>query len=175
MSLARPIRLLALFAGFLLAVPGRADDVSAWTEVAPKGGGFAVRMPGIPTEETDRETKAHQFEIRSGDRRYYVSFRDLTPDERKADPAATLEKSRDAFMQAQANAVLRDSEKTPLGTSPGLLWTFDTQAANGPPIRIRGRMILAKGRLYTLIYADRKFAFDDAAPGNWFETFRLTP
>jgi hypothetical protein len=135
-------------------------------------------MPGIPTQETDRETKASQFEIRSGDRRYFVSYRELSPAETKAakaDPDAALEKARDAFIQSMTNAVLRNSSKAPAGGAPGLVWTYDTQAANGPPIRVSGDMVLAKGRLYTLIYADRKWAFDDEAPGHWFETFRLTP
>jgi hypothetical protein len=175
MNTARATRLLVLSTGILLAMPMRAQDLSAWTEVAPKGAGFVIRMPGIPTDETDRETTAHQLEIRSGDRRYFVSYRDLTAAEQKADPAATLEKSRDAFIQPMSHVELRDSGKAPLGASPGLIWTYDTQAADAPPIRVRGRMVLAKGRLYTLVYADRKWAFDDAAPGNWFETFRLDP
>jgi len=178
MTIARAIRLSVLTIGILVAVPGRGQDLSTWTELAPQGGGFSIRMPGIPTQETDRETKARQFENRSGDRRHFVSYRELSAAEKnaeKADPAALLEKTRDAFIQAMPNAVLRDSRKAPLGDAPGVIWTFDTQAENTPPIRIRGDMVLAKGRLYTLIYADRKWAFDEEAPGRWFETFRLTP
>ena len=181
MTRARAIRraVLAVFSiGILLSLPVRAQDLSTWNELVPKGGGFSIRMPGIPTQETDRETKALQFENRSGDRRYFVSYRELSPAETKAakaDPDATLEKARDAFIQNMTSPVLRDSRKAPLGDAPGLVWTYDTQAANGPPIRVRGDMVLAKGRLYTLIYADRKWAFDDEAPGHWFETFRLTP
>jgi hypothetical protein len=181
MTVARVTRLAVLSIGILLVLlvaPIRGQDLSTWTEVAPQGGGFSIRMPGIPTQETDRETKARQFENRSGDRRYFVSYRDLSAAEKKAekaDSAATLEKARDAFIQPMANAVLRDSRTAPLGDAPGLVWTYDTQAENSPPIRIRGEMVLAKGRLYTLIYADRKYAFDEEAPAHWFETFRLTP
>ncbi|HYK41771.1 MAG TPA: hypothetical protein VE007_05220 [Thermoanaerobaculia bacterium] len=175
MNVTRAARVLAVLTGALLASPVLAQDPSTWTEVAPKGGGFAIRWPGIPVENIDKETKARQFEIRSGDRRYFMSYRDLSSAERAADPAAALEKSRDAWIQSQSNPVLVGSEKAPLGSSPGLLWTCDTQAANGPPIRMRGKMVVARGRLYTLVYADRKFAFDDAECGRWFETFRLSP
>jgi hypothetical protein len=102
-----------------------------------------------------------------------VSYRALTPAERKADPTATLEKLRDAFIATMFNTELRQSAKAPLGSAPGLVWTFDAQAANNPPLRIRGRMVLAKGRLYMLIYVDRRFAFDEAAADQWFESFRL--
>jgi hypothetical protein len=166
-------RLLAVSAAILLATAAMAQ-VSRWDEIVPKGGGFAIRMPGIPAQETNPETKAKQLEIRTGDRRYFVSYRDLTPAERKGDPAATLEKLRDAFIATMSNTQLRESAKAPLGSAPGLVWTFEAQAANGPPLRIRGRMVLAKERLYVLIYVDRKFAFDDTAADQWLESFRLT-
>ncbi|MDQ6892373.1 MAG: hypothetical protein M3167_06800 [Acidobacteriota bacterium] len=178
MNVARAILLAVLSSGILIAAPVRGQDLSTWTELTPQGGGFSIRMPGIPTQETDRETKARQFENRSGDRRYFVSYRELSADEKKAskvDPAVTLEKARDAFIQPMPNAVLRDSRTAPVGDAPGLVWTYDTQAENVPPIRIRGDMVLAKGRLYTLIYADRKYAFDEEGPAHWFETFRLIP
>jgi hypothetical protein len=159
---------------FFAAAAVSAQDQSTWNELEPPGGGFVIRMPGIPNTEIDKETKAHQFEIRSGDRRYFVSFRDLTAGERKADPAAALEKARDAFVHSLANSEMRGSEKAPLGSSPGIVWTCDSQAADAPPIRMRGKMVLANRRLYTLIYADRKFAFDEADSARWFESFRLS-
>jgi hypothetical protein len=176
MNFPRASRLAAVSAGVLLAasVFAIAQDPSTWTEVSPKGGGFAIRWPGIPIEQVDKETKARQFEVRSGDRRYFLSYRELSTAERKAEPEATLEKARDAWIRNMSNAVLVSSEKAPLGSAAGLLWIYDTQAANGPPIRVRGKMVAAKGRLYTLIYADRKFAFDDAECSRWFETFRLS-
>jgi len=167
-------RLLAVSAAILLATAAMAQEVSRWDEVVPKGGGFAIRMPGIPAQETNPDTKAKQLEIRTGDRRYFVSYRELTPAERKGDPGATLEKLRDAFIATMFNTQLRQSAKAALGSAPGLVWTFDAQAANNPPMRIRGRMVLAKGRVYMLIYVDRKFAFDETAADQWFESFRLT-
>ena len=161
------------FAGLLLASTVLAQDPSTWTETAPKGGGFAIRWPGIPNEQVDRETKARRFEIRTGDRRYFVSYRELSEAERKADPSATLEKARDAFMESMSHPALVKSEAAPLGSSPGLLWIYDTQAENSPPIRVSGKMVLAKDRLYTQINPDRKFAFDDAECTRWFETVRL--
>ena len=174
MNFARVLRLVSVLAGLLLASRGLAQDPSTWTEVSPKGAGFAIRWPGVPIEQIDKETKARQFEVRSGDRRYFLSYRELSTAERKADAAPTLEKARDAWIQPMSNVALVSSENAPLASSPGLLWTYDTQAANGPPIRVRGKMVAAKGRLYTVVYADRKFAFDDAECGRWLETFRLT-
>jgi hypothetical protein len=168
-------RLFALWSAIFVAMAAAAtaQEISRWDEVVPKAAGFAIRMPGIPAEETDPDTKAKQLEIRIGDRRYFVSYRELTHAERKADPAATLEKLRDAFIATMFNTELLQSASAPLGSAPGLVWTFDAQAANHPPLRIRGRMVLAKGRLYMLIYVDRKFAFEDAAADQWFASFRL--
>jgi hypothetical protein len=166
-------RLFALWAAMFVAAAAMAQEVSRWDEVVPKGAGFAIRMPGIPAQETNPDTSAKQLEIRTGDRRYFVSYRALTPAERKADPTATLEKLRDAFIATMFNTELRQSAKAPLGSAPGLAWTFDAQAANNPPLRIRGRMVLAKGQLYMLIYVDRRFAFDETAADQWFESFRL--
>ena len=50
-------RLFALWAAmFVATAAAMAQEVSRWDEVVPKGAGFAIRMPGIPAQETAPDT-----------------------------------------------------------------------------------------------------------------------
>lgn len=76
-------RLAAIIAFLAVLAPSFARDTTTWVTVAPKGGGFSVKMPGLPIPESKTITEsgfsyqAFRYQVVKGSLTYTVVRADL--------------------------------------------------------------------------------------------------
>jgi hypothetical protein len=162
------------FAAFLiLAAAAAAQDPSTWAKFSPPASRFKIALPGIPTEGYESDTGTHTFEIRSGDERTMVSWRDLSKELFRATPEQVLEGERDRFLRILPGAKLLRSAPARVGEFPGLTWVLDTSPANRSPLRMKGIAVLAKRRLFIAAYMGNRYRFDEGASDRVLATFEI--
>jgi hypothetical protein len=122
-----------------------------WKEFAPKGAGFTVSFPGMPSE-TKKSVKTPSgfldvtvfvYEPKQGEQ-YVVSFSEYPEATLKAGTDdKRLENARDGALQS-VKGQLRSQKKITLGMYPGLDLLIETK----DKAAIRTRVYAVKNRLY---------------------------
>jgi hypothetical protein len=171
------MRVLALCAVVLLAVPAAGDDKPEWKRFSPKDGKCSVEMPGKPVAQPVQElkvgdgtSKLHLFilETNGGKTGYGLGFADF--------PAATDEVAAKALETAQAGTATAlkgkvASERTmKLGKYPGREFTLDLPDGN----QYRGRLFMVEGRLYQVIALGPKEFITGTDARAFLYSFELT-
>ncbi|MEP7132992.1 MAG: hypothetical protein ABI914_07490 [Acidobacteriota bacterium] len=158
----------------LLAAGGAAaQDFDEWVLFSPPKGRFSVRLPGTPSERIDPATRAHNFELRTGDQRTMVSWSDLSKASRKEKPERILEQTRDDFLKILPDAKLISSGPAAVGGVPGIVWVLETAPDNRGALRMKGAAVISKGRVFTLGRMGGRYGFDEAAADRWLATFQI--
>lgn len=164
------------FAALLLVAASAApQDLSTWVRVSPPGSRFRIRLPGTPAEVYERETATHNFEIRSGEQRYMVSWVDLSRKALRATPEQNLELARDRYLELLPAAKLVRSEPTKVGEALALMWVLDTAPSNRRPLRMKGIAAFSRGRLFITAFLAGQFRFDEEAADRFLATFEILP
>jgi hypothetical protein len=177
---ARRIFPSALAALLFVAAMAAPQDLSTWVRFSPHDSRFRIRLPGTPTDVYEPETGTHNFEIRSGEQRYMVSWVDLPRIDlsRKAlsvTPEQNLESARDRFLQLLPAAKLVRSAPAKVGEVPGLTWVLDTSPANRRTLRMKGLAAYSKGRLFVAAFINDQYHFDEEAADRFLATFEILP
>lgn len=162
-----------LAAFLILAAPAAAQDPSTWAKFSPPASRFSIRLPGIPTEGYEPETGTHTFEIRSGDQRTMVSWRDVIKQASRSTPERILEGAQDRFLKILPGAELLRSAPARRGEFPGLTWVLDTSPSNRAPLRMKGIAVLAKSRLFIAGYMANRYRFDEDAADRILATLEI--
>ena len=158
------------------------DDVerSDWPLLESVDGGFEIRLPGEPEEERatadtgigELATISWLFADRGAE--YLVMVMDY-PDGYTAGGASAgiLERARDGVIGGLAGRVFEDFEVDVAGPT-GERWPGRQIGAETPSGQTyRGRLILARDRLYQLTYLAPSAAADDTAFQLMVRSFRL--
>jgi hypothetical protein len=167
-----PSALAALLLGAAMAAP---QDFSTWVRFSPHHSRFRVRLPGTPAEAYEPETETHNFEIRSGEQRYMVSWRDLPKEMLRATPEQILEAAQNRFLELLPGSKLVRSAPAKVGEVPGLTWVLDTSPANRRPIRMKGLAAYSEGRLFIAAFINDRYHFDEEAADRFLATFEIIP
>ena len=167
-----PSTLAALLLVAAIAAP---QDLSTWVRVSPPGSRFRIRLPGTPTEVYEPETMTHNFEIRSGEQRYMVSWFNLPKKDFRATPEQNLELARDRYLKLLPAAKLVRSEPTKVGEALALMWVLDTAPSNRRPLRMKGVAAFSQGRLFIAAFMADQFRFDEEAADRFLATFEILP
>ncbi|MDQ2979502.1 MAG: hypothetical protein M3R62_09785 [Acidobacteriota bacterium] len=172
---ARRIFPAPLAALLLVAATAAPQDLSTWVRVSPPQSRFRIRMPGTPSEVYEPETGTHNFEIRSGEQRYMVSWVGLSRKALWATPQQNLESARDRFLQLLPASSLVRSEPASVAGCPALMWVLDTSPANRRPLRMKGIAAFSSGRLFVAAFMADQYRFDEEAADRFLATFEVLP
>jgi hypothetical protein len=152
----------------------------AWREFSPEGGGFALLLPGTPTEDSDVvETKIgkltnRMFVLQDGGRLYIASYAEFP--QPVADPAVIkrmLDSGRDQAL-ARSKARLVSEKEITLGGHFGRAVVAAADAA-----LIRARFYWVGQRLYQTVLltsvgrSPAAARADESAAAKFFESFKL--
>ncbi len=118
-----------------------------WTEFSPEGARFAVKMPGVPKENTQSidtpsgNVKITLYGIESDGTAFMVMVSELPPDTLKKNVKELLDEARDKGVQ-NSRGTLREEKEIELNGFPGREMVLDL-----PESRMRGGGIY-RGRIY---------------------------
>lgn len=165
-----------MLAGLLVAGLGPADSGSAWREFSPPDSGFSIRLPGKPKELENGPPGMRQFELKTGEEDYVVSFADVPEEMKGQPPEKVLERLRDDFVQSIPGARLTGSKPFDLGGQPGLAWNVEAfSAKDGSKFKMKMSAVVANNRLYHYGFIGPSDSFKEAAVDRFLETFQLLP
>jgi hypothetical protein len=147
-------------------------------EFAPKGSGFMVSFPGMPTEHKQNvktpsgfiDVTVYVYEPKKGEGQYVVSFSEYPEAVLKAGTdAKRLENARDGAVQS-VKGTLKSEKKITLGASPGLDLVIEAKDKTA----IRTRVYAVKNRLYqTMVVGPAKMVAARETE-QFLNSFRLT-
>jgi len=173
-------RLLA--AGLLLCLApslARGRGEADWKEFTSKEGGFAVKLPGTPTEDR-RTTRSpagsftgtvYVLEGKKGNEFYLAGFTDLPAAAVKAGTdAQRLDAARDEAI-AHVRGKLVDERRIDLKGHPGREVTIEVD----PKTFIQVRLYLVKQRLYQVLVVGGKDVAGAKHTLRFLDSFRLVP
>jgi hypothetical protein len=164
---------VCLAAALLLA----ADDANTKLEdFAPKGGRFAVQMPGPPKEQTNKVNTAvgpidvHMFVLSPDPNTAYIVGYSDYPEEmiKKSDIQKVLDGARDGAVK-NVNGKLDWEKKITIDKHPGRDFAISTEHFEG-----RDRIYLVNARLYQVMVVGSKDFITDKVAQKFLDSFKLT-
>lgn len=146
-----------------------ASQTNDWIKLAPEGGGFAVMMPGKPTEKvnTAADFTTHLFTLSTEQAIYLAGYGDYSPSI-KLDINAELIANRDNFLKA-LDARLIDSKQISIDNRAGIEFTGESDQAS-----FKSRVFLFGNRVHQIGVAVFKGKDEAANVDRFFGSFSFT-
>jgi hypothetical protein len=138
---------IALISLLLLPLQTAAEPLHGWKDFSPKGGGFQVKMPGVPEQNTRTvktpkgPVKITQYGIEHDGVAFLVFRSGLPPDAVTGDARKVLDEARDAGVR-NSRGTLKEEKEIQLDGHPGRDMLLDL-----PESRMRGGGIY-RARVY---------------------------
>jgi hypothetical protein len=151
------------------------EEAALWRDFSPPGGGFSIRLPGTPTEQPQTTEGMRQFELKTGDQDYVVSYADLIAEMKGLAPEQVLEKLRDDFVRKVPGGKLIDSARFKIGGNTGLSWVLESAGPGRPTFKMKMSAVVAGDRLFHYGFIARDDLFNEVAVDRYLETFELLP
>jgi hypothetical protein len=156
--------------------PPLAASGSAWTEVSPKDGGFAIQMPGTPKPDSK---KPGRFAVEKGATSWIVEHEPMDPAVREL--IETRNRKRvDKILETLRDGTVNGMKATLIGSnaddfegSPSIFFAF-SGVVEGTTIEATQRIVLTADRMYSVVALGASGATKKEDLERFFNSFRLT-